>query len=669
MQNGLWRCAGLDNAQIRRVAAKYKMPERVARWLLARVDAEEDVLELLKSNHISWTAPDLFEDMGLAVAHIRGCIERKDRIAIVGDYDVDGVTASVILASTLNQLKADWVCLIPHRIVDGYGLTVSLVNRAHALGAKTLVTVDNGIQCVEAVGHAAKLGIAVVVTDHHEPAEERLPDAVAIVHWCRSSTPLLQRLSGAGVAWKLALALTNHGELALEADFLSWIQALACLGALADMMPMVGENRRLVQEGVAALNGLERPGWKTLCEVAGVRVGHLVAADLLWSVTPRINAAGRMGHATVAFDLLLTDNPGVAAELAAEIEALNQLRRGETERAATEAIEKFEADHAQAALPPVLVVAGPWSLGVVGIVAAKLCDRFQRPAIVFADDGGDVLRGSGRAATGVPLHRWVSACAESLEHFGGHETALGCGVQRAKLEEFSRLLLETALRAQSVASDSAGDCQACTGSLYPVADDYLPLSDVQLDVARWVLRLAPFGNEFPVYEFYIGPVKLGGITAMGNGRHLRMTVEEGRESRQLVWFSPPAWAFELEIGTKLAVVASLEINAWQGVERAQLRVRRVFVLHQPLLREDFAVVYRLLKARRKVYRDELAGNLPEWEATQLRTVVDTLVDLGFAYMQESAYHVVEQVTSRDLRESVVYQTHLATVAAAGEHVG
>jgi single-stranded-DNA-specific exonuclease len=257
------------------------------------------------------------------------------------------------------------------------------------------------------------------------------------------------------------------------------------------------------------------------------------------------------------------------------------------------------------------------------------------------------------------MHSWVQECADSLEHFGGHETALGCGVHRARFEEFST-------RLNSVASLAGDDFPALEQIL---ADDYLPLAEATPDAARWLVHLGPYGNGFPSFQFYVGPVEVVDVSAMGNGRHLRLTVREGKTAAQLIWFHPPAWAFSIETGSFVGAVASLELNTWQGRERAQLRVVSASVLSTPLTREDFAAVYRVLRERRKLQTDEIALHFPTFDEHKTRTVFDTFVDLGFAYQVQSAYHVVEQAQSCDLRESLIYQRHLRDASQSERSTG
>lgn len=645
MENALWRCADVDSERARRVADQFGMSPKRARWLCSRIPNDHEIVEHLNPLTLDYTNPLSFWDMERAVRLLSEAVSEGQKIAVVGDYDVDGVTSSAIVSLALSSMGAKWECFIPHRVRDGYGLSISLVERARDAGCGVIITVDNGIRANDAIEYANTCGMTVIITDHHEPGDELPTAAAAIVHYVRSDNPDRQKLlSGAGVAWKLTVAL---GEGLFGNELSTWMRGLAAIGALADVMPMQGENRRLVTEGIVSLRSISRPGWRALCDVAGVTGTSLTETDILWSITPRLNAAGRMDDASVAFELLMAGTPSDAQQRALALEKLNGVRKTETERAVLEACAEIERFKKTSQLPPVLVVKGEWPLGVVGIVAAKLVDLFDRPAIVFGDDGTDLLRGSGRSRQGVPMHSWVQACSAYLEHFGGHETALGCGVQRHGFHAFVSKLHEVAH------TDEVG---AAPGSV--LADDYLPLSEATMENAKWLQNLGPYGNGFPAFQFYVGPVEVSEITPMGNGKHLRLTVKEGKTTAGLVWFQPPAWAFSITQGSFISCVASLEVNQWKGTERVQLRVITASVLSTPLTREDFASVYRVLRERRKLNTRDAASDLPAWDETRIRTIFDTFVDLGFAYRVQSAYHVVEQAQSCDLRESRVYQKHL-----------
>lgn len=665
VESPLWRTAEVNRGLAERLAAELRIPVRVSRWLCTRAGDEDEAREWLSAPD---NAPGLpwqwFHGMEAAVRLLLQSIEAGHRVCVVGDYDVDGVTASAILGSCLDAVGADWFCVIPHRVQDGYGLSNRLVERAREAGAQLIVTVDNGIRANEAVTYATELGLVVIVTDHHEPGDELPTEAQAIVHWVASDEPTaVARLSGAGVARKLADAMfdTLRGLRATKAadrisGLFAWLDGLATLGALADVMPMRGENRRLVRAGIAALRGTIMPGWIALCESAGVDPANVTEQSLLWNITPRLNAAGRMGSAEVAFQLLMAPDAKSAQEAAEQIEAWNRSRREATDKAASEAVADCVERFGET-VPGGIVVSGAWPLGVVGIVAARLCDQYKRPTVVLADDGSGQLRGSGRAPAGFPLLETVSKCATYLAHFGGHDSAIGCGLAKEHLDSFREAFDHHAgawWQSRAVDWDVAN-----SGGV--LADDYLPLAEVTLETWSWVNRFGPFGPDNEPLLFYLGPLEVVRIRTMGGrGQHLRIEVREGTSKLELVWFSADDVAKTWEPGRRIGALVHLEENVWQGVRRVQARVVSAHSLSDAVIdRGIFTDVYRLLRARRRLHLAE-ASQSQRLETDKLHLIFDTFVELGFARREESAYHMVDGATPCDLRESPSYQQHLAS---------
>ncbi|MCL6516520.1 single-stranded-DNA-specific exonuclease RecJ [Alicyclobacillus sp.] len=640
---GLWRTAAVDDQAALQLAESCGVPPRVARWLLARGIGSDAVARWWDPRSVSWSDPFAFDDMGRAIDTVLAAAREGRVVALVGDYDVDGVTASAIAAEAM--ALAGIVCrvILPHRVRDGYGLSPNLVERAAGMGCAAIVTVDNGVRAHDAVDRAAALGMPVVVTDHHEPGDE-LPEAAAVVHWARASGEGLGALSGAGVAWKFALALCDRAGIRVPEETADWWLGLAALGALADVVPVTGENRRLLVEGVDRLRRARRPGWRALCAEVGLHADRVTGDLLQWTVIPRLNAAGRMDTAQLAYQLLTAPDALTAARLAGEVEACNDLRKRETDRAFAQACADIDARWADGLPSGGVAVWGPWPVGVAGIVAARLADRYNRPAVVLADDGGEVLRGSGRAPEGVHLYGMVEACAAWTDHFGGHAGAIGLGVHRSALDAF---------RAAFAALECPRPAEAAV-----IADDYLPLDDANLETLEWVERFAPFGPGNPPFLFFIGPVMVVQVTALGDGRHLRLRVREGRHEAELVWFRAPDEAHGWQPGDVIGAVCRLDRNEWQGMVRPQLRVTTGRRLHRPLMREDFGAVYRLLRARRRLMDEDLHRLGPRWTAADARLMLDTFVELGFAHHRESAYHVVDHADAKDLRESLHYQSHL-----------
>jgi single-stranded-DNA-specific exonuclease len=654
----LWKSAEVCEDDISRLSIALSVPPVVAKWLCLRGLTEAaDALEYLHGSE-PFTAPDDFLDMAEAVRILTDAVEQRQTIAIVGDYDADGVTSTAILHLVMKALGGQVMCLIPHREEDGYGLSTSLVDRAREAGAKVLCTVDNGIRAMDAVSYAKHAGMVVVVTDHHEPGEQ-LPDANALIHYERHRYPrIAKRLSGAGVAWKLGVALLEASATrsvgrdigAAERDELHHLaMGYAAVGAIADRMPLYGENRRLLREGLNALAGVSHAGWQAFLARAGVQKQPVSVGDVEWKLAPRLNAAGRMDSAEVAYRLLMATNDASAATYAEQLEELNKARRSASLRASAEAIAATALGDVDR--PSGVVVAGPWKLGVVGIVAARVAEVFQCPTVVFSDFGEPILRGSGRTYGHRPLYSLIEACSAHLHHYGGHEGAVGCGVERDRLETFRSAFQEQARRVADSVLPSAIDERA------PVADDFLALSDVTLDLVQWKQRFEPFGEGNPDFLFYLGPLQIKEIQWMGaDSKHARLHVAEGNVEHGLVWFQVPEAVKQWKAGQQIAVFARLEKNEWRGNLRPQLRVERGFLLDNPLLREQFAQMYLWFRRKGVITKSEMVGKRAE--TARLPLLFQIFCELGFAEDEGTAYHIVHTPKPRDLRHSTTYQRHL-----------
>ena len=385
---------------------------------------------------------------------ILGHVERGSAVAVFGDYDVDGVCSTAILLRTLRALGADPVWELPSRFDEGYGLSVGAVERLAARGVRLLVTVDCGITAVEPVAAARAAGLDVIVTDHHRPGEE-LPDCT-IVHPALGDYGCPE-LCASGVVLKLSEAL--HAAAGRDPAAASEDLDLAALATVCDLVPLRGENRRIVREGLVELGRTRKPGLRALMEIGGVEPGELSEHALGFRLGPRINAAGRMQRADAALELLLTDDPARAGEVARELDFLNRDRQEAETRIlfAAEAAAAAQADQAA------IVVAGEgWHPGVVGIVASRLVERWRRPCVVIALDSpgapssaGDAAagapsgRGSGRSISAYDLHAGLAACSEHLTRFGGHRMAAGVELEADSVEPFRRALAAHAAAALS----------------------------------------------------------------------------------------------------------------------------------------------------------------------------------------------------------------------------
>jgi single-stranded-DNA-specific exonuclease len=487
---------------------------------------------------------------------ILGHVERGSAIAVFGDYDVDGVCSTAMLLRTLRALGADPVRELPSRFDEGYGLSAAAVERLAARGVGLLVTVDCGITAVEQVAAARAAGLDVVVTDHHRPGET-LPDCT-VVHPALGEYGCPE-LCASGVVLKLSEALLaaagrDPSGAAEDAD-------LAALATVCDLVPLRGENRRIVREGLVALGRTRKPGLLALMELGGVAPAEVSEHALGFRLGPRINAAGRMQRADAALELLLTDDPARAGEVARELDFLNRDRQ----EAETRILFAAEAAAAAQAHQAAIVVAGEgWHPGVVGIVASRLVERWRRPCVVIALDG-ERGSGSGRSISAYDLHAGLAACAEHLTRFGGHRMAAGVELEADAVDAFRR-----ALAAHAAAALSPDD-------LIPVerVDAVVPGGDLGLDLAEDLELLRPFGMGNAQPTLLVPAARFERVTGMGEDReHSRFTLVTagGARSRGVAFGSPPK-ALSPAAEEPHDIALRLEKNRWKGVVEPRVLLR------------------------------------------------------------------------------------------------
>lgn len=508
--------------------------------------------------------PLLLGDAPRAVDLIADAVGARRRIAVHGDYDADGVCATALLTEGLTALGADVRPFIPSRFDEGYGLAVETVERLHGEGVEVLITVDCGITAVAAAARAAELRVDLVVTDHHRHGEA-LP-ACPVLAPALGGYPFDQ-LCGAGTAFKLLEALVAR----LDGDpaILEGVADLVAIATVADLVPLVGENRALARWGLRRIAAGGRLGLDTLMRVAKVDARTVDAGAIGFRIGPRLNAAGRLEHADAALRLLMTQDPREAHELAEELDGLNRRRRALEDRILREALAQHEAlpEARRSALGTVLSQDG-WHAGVVGIVASRVVERLRRPAVLVAIDG-DTCRGSGRSVEAFDLHAALAVCDPHLERWGGHRAAAGVTVAIDRLDAFA-------------AAFEAHATEVLTGAdLRPVEriDAVVALTDVTLETAQDLARLEPVGMGNPPITVLVPAAELDAVRRIGSeGRHLDMRVRTAAGSCRCVAWSHGEREAELAAGGRVDVAARIERSVWQGAERVELVARAI----QPL---------------------------------------------------------------------------------------
>ena len=556
-----WHVMPFDRMQAAQLAEEAGVPPLLGVLLLTRGASEPEQAAAMLSPETAFSDPFLLPDMEKAVKRIGRALDGFEKIAVYGDYDADGVTATAMLYSYLESCGGNVVFYIPDRESEGYGLNMGAVDALHAEGVTLIVTVDNGISSLEEVDHAASLGIDTVITDHHRP-KETLPKAVAVVDaWREDSKSPYRDFSGAGVAFKLLMALEGP-EIGPEA-LLDNYADLAAIGTIGDVVPLTGENRALVRTGLEALSRADRPGLASLLELAGMDRRPLTAMDAAFVVVPRINATGRMGSADRAVQLLTAESQEEAANLAAEICSENAERRRIENEVLGEAM-KCLAENPSLLFDRVLVVWGDnWHHGVIGIVAAKITERYGKPCVVLSRTGEDA-KGSGRSVEGFSLFDAVCSCDDLLTKYGGHPMAAGMSLPAANLEEFRS-------RMNRYAASLPGPMPVQTLRI----DCVLKPEKLSVDIPHSLEALEPFGTGNPYPLFGLFGVVIADITPVGGGKHLRVTVRKGGAKVSCMRFGTTLERFPFRTGDTVDLAVVLEARPYAGRDTLSVIIRAI----------------------------------------------------------------------------------------------
>ena len=529
------------------------IPSLLAAVLSARGVKDADQARRLLSPALNpLENPMEMRDMDRAAGRIQLALEENEGIAVYGDYDVDGITATCLLTRFLEKRGGRITPYIPGRLEEGYGLNREAVSALAAQGITLIITVDCGITAVEEVAFAASLGVDVVVTDHHACKEE-LPAAVAVVDPCRSDCPYpFKGLAGVGVALKLAMAVAGPEG---ADDVLEEFCDLAAIGTVADVMPMTGENRTIVSRGLARLAPARRLGLDRLIRCAGLEDRAINAGTVGYALAPRINASGRMGCAQVAVELLLTQDPERAEELAQELCQLNRERQAIESEIFQESVRQLE----RAPQREVIVLADDrWHQGVVGIVASRLAEKYECPVFMICLDKG-MGKGSCRSWGGRNLFEMLSRCAPLLENFGGHTLAAGFTVREENIPALAAALSRI-VREQG---------EACPAAL--TVDAAVLPKELTIRAVEALDALEPCGADNPRPMFLLRGMQVQSVSQVGRGRHLKLRLESRGTPLEAIWFSAGGQA-DLAQGCRVDVVFSPQINEFRGIRTVQLQI-------------------------------------------------------------------------------------------------
>ena len=567
-----------EYADVRAVADGLGLSEPVAVTLVRRGYRTPELARAFLAADESYP-PAAFHSMATIVAQVRAAIAAGERITVHGDFDVDGVCATTIMVSTLRALGAECDWLIPDRIEDGYGLSAPNIEKLAKRGTKLLITVDCGVTAVEEVRLARELGIETIVTDHHQAGDE-LPDC-PILHPEISDYPFVS-LCGTAVAWKLSCALREASGMGSPGAHSRGVPGdpipdashddqsdldLVALATVADVVPLVGENRSLVKRGLVEMRRTRRPGLRALMAASKCEPTRLDESDLAFRLAPRINAAGRLYRADAGVELLLTEDESRAEEIAVE------LGRANSERRAREREVDTAAEAARRELPealreaPGLVLAGEdWHPGVVGIVASRLVERHHRPVVVVSLDGEGGGRGSGRSIPGFDLLAALQACSEHLESFGGHRAAAGLSLRAENLDAFREAFAAHATAV--LGPDELLRTQRIDAMVGGVG--------LGLELAEELGQLAPFGMGNPGVRLMVPSARVSDVRTMGEGKHSRFSLHSGSHRALGVAFGRSSLGVEDDDAVDAAV--RLEVNHWNGSVEPRVVLNELYPL-------------------------------------------------------------------------------------------
>jgi single-stranded-DNA-specific exonuclease len=558
MQHARWTVESCAVPEVERLVRELGVGDVTASVLVRRGYADPSAarafLEAAPPRH----DPQLLGGTAEAVAAIRAAIAAGKKICVHGDYDVDGICATALALLVLRELGADADWHLPSRFDEGYGLAAATLERLAEDGCGLVLTVDCGITAVDEVARAKALGLEVVVTDHHRPGET-LPECPIVA--TRPSDYPFPELCGTGVVAKLAEALGVDVEQHLD---------LIGLATIADVVPLVDENRAFALAGLRTLARTQKPGLRALMQVAGVDPATVDEGAVGFRLAPRINAAGRLGHPREALELLLTGDADEARRLAHKLEDVNRERQAVEERILRAAIAQIESwPEAKRRRHGYVVADADWHEGVIGIVASRLVERYHRPVVLIAGGGEEHWKGSGRSIPSFDLHSALGACSDHLAKWGGHRAAAGLSIDPAEVDAFARAFAE---HADAVLTDE---------ELGPVThvDAVLPRGvRLTLELAQELGRLAPFGLSNPGVTLLAPGCELRDLATVGDGKHLRFRVrgEDGRDCGSAIAFGMGTQLDRLRRVGRFDVAFRLEENRWNGTIAPQLVVRRIF---------------------------------------------------------------------------------------------
>lgn len=562
MKTKKWIVSNPDEEKCRSLCLSGVISPLTAAVLCARgIDEEEKIKDFLSMDLAKLHDPFLLRDMDQAVAEILRTVAQHEKITVFGDYDVDGVTSTCIMVRYLRSIGADCNFYIPDRTNEGYGLNQKALSYLHQSGTKLIITVDSGITAKEEIAYAAELGMRVVITDHHECKEE-LPDCAAVVNPRREDCPYpFKELAGVGVAFKLICALAGADR---QREMLACYGDLVAVGTIADVMKLCGENRVIVARGLHIMDKTKNAGLHMLIKESGLSGKKITSCMVSFILAPRINAAGRLGCATKAAEMFLTEDPVEAGKIAALLCQQNKDRQMKENQILCQAIEKLRKEYNPLEDKMIVLWGEDWHSGVIGIVSSRIMDRYGCPTILISVED-NIGKGSGRSVEGFNLFNALEACSEHLIKYGGHALAAGLTIDKQKLEPFRQAIYtyaEENLDPQMLIPTIHVDCR--------IEPQMITENNIE-----GLSLLEPYGMGNPQPIFAMEDMIVEEITPISSDQHLKMLVSKDGYSFTAMLFGTNSINCGFAIGNHIDIVANLEINEFRGRRTIQLLVKDV----------------------------------------------------------------------------------------------
>lgn len=656
----VWSVAKVNKERAIAMANKLEIPPLLAMMLDIRgITKEEDVINFLQENK-DFSDPFLMKDMDKAVERITTAVENGEKICVYGDYDADGVTSTSLLYSYLrDSLGADVMFYIPTRTGEGYGMNKGAVDKIHSQGVTLIITVDNGISAREEIDYTNSLGIDTVITDHHMPSGA-IPKAVAVVnaHQKDDKSPF-KDFSGVGVAFKLVMAI--EGEYADVDSLLENFSDIATLGTIGDIVPLVGENRTLVKNGLRHIQNSDRIGINAMKQESGIAEKEINSSNVAFTLVPRINAGGRLGSSEKSVNLLLTEDEDEAVTIADKL-GMDNRERQSIEKEILASIDEEVRRTPNIVNDKILVFAGKgWHQGVVGIAASRIKDIYDKPTIIIGIDDDGVARGSGRSVEGFSLCDAVFACSEHLTHYGGHPMAVGISLEKEKINDFRKAINAYCKDIKMPYNILHIDCK-------------LNPNQLDLSILDSLSYIEPCGASNPSPIFGLYNMTVIATKEMGNGKHMRITLSRGQGQVPVyaVYFNHNFQSCSYRNGDIVDVAVSLDRNIYNGQENLSVIIKdikysqsnneelidseRIFdkfakryrltkneVMSILPTRNDFAYVYRFLKQNKGfIYGEYALVNALNYKISmgKLIVILYSMKELGLINWQQGLYQSI-----------------------------